>query len=140
MKILRVGLLVVLIAMCLSIVGCGIGEHEELVAPIHLEMNSSNLQHEMGVSGFIFGMFLLLNAYVVIIVSCIILLVKESTFAKIIDAIRMLSPMVIPVQEKQEKVNGVLGLLTQGDTRMKVGYICLLAGVVMAYIGAWIAL
>ncbi|MCE5275720.1 MAG: hypothetical protein ABFD70_14045 [Syntrophaceae bacterium] len=140
MKILRVGLLVVLIALCLSIVGCGIGEHEEVVAPIHLEMNTSNVQHEIGVSGFIFGMFLLLNAYVVIIVSCVILLVKESTFAKIIDAIRMLAPMVMPMQEKQEKVNGVLGLLTQGDTRMKVGSLCLLAGLVMAYIGAWIAL
>ncbi|HPS93700.1 MAG TPA: hypothetical protein PK600_04485 [Deltaproteobacteria bacterium] len=140
MKILRVGLLVVLIALCLSIVGCGIGEHEEVVAPIHLEMNTNNVQHEIGVSGFIFGMFLLLNSYVVIIVSCIILLVKESTFAKIIDAIRMLAPMVMPMQEKQEKVNGVLGLLTQGDTRMKVGSLCLLAGVVMAYVGAWIAL
>jgi hypothetical protein len=124
--------------MCL--VGCGNGHNEEVVAPIHLEMPTNNLQHDIGVSGFIFGVFLLLNAYVIIIVSCIILLVKESTFAKIIDTIRMLAPMVIPAQEKQEKFTGVLSVLTNAETRTKVGSIALLVGLVLAYFGAWIAL
>lgn len=140
MKILRGGLLVILIAMSLSVVGCWRGEHEEVVAPIHLEMPSEGIQHEIGISGFILGTFIMLNAYIVIIVCLIIILVKESTFTKIIDTIRMFSPMVIPAQEKQEKVMGFLGLLTNADMRMKVGSIGLLAGLVLAYIGACIAL
>jgi hypothetical protein len=82
----------------------------------------------------------MLNGYIIIIVCCIIILVKESTFAKIIDTIRVISPMVVPAQEKQEKVMGFLGLLTNAETRMTVGSIGLLAGLVLAYLGACIAL
>jgi hypothetical protein len=139
-KVLRCGLLVVLVAMCLSVVGCGIDDHEEIVAPIHLEMPTDNLQHEIGVSGFILGTFIMLNAYIVIIVCLMVVLVKESTFTKIIDTINMLAPMVIPTQEKQDKFMGQLSLLKNADTRLKIGSIGLFAGLVLAYIGAWIAL
>ena len=140
MKILRGGLLIVLITICFGVVGCGHGDHEEVVAPIHLEMPSGEFQHEIGVSGFILGTFIMLNGFIVIIVCCIIILVKESTFAKIIDTIRVVSPMVVPAQEKQEKVMGFLGLLANAETRMTVGSIGLLAGLVLAYLGACIAL
>lgn len=140
MKMFKAGLLLVLIASSIMIFGCGGGHHEEVVAPIHLEMPTDNLQHEIGVSGFILGTFMMLNGYIVIILSCIVLLVKETTFAKILDTIRMIGPMLNPSQEKQEKITGYLGLLTDAETRTKVGSIALLVGLVIAYIGAWIAL
>jgi hypothetical protein len=139
-KIFNIGLLMVMIAAIFIFTGCGDGHHEEVVAPIHLEMPSDNLQHRVGVSGFIFGTFLLLNAYVIIVVSLIIILVKESVFGRIVDIIRMLAPMVITAQDKQEKFIGFLSLLSNADMRMKVGSVGLLAGLVLAYFGAWIAL
>jgi hypothetical protein len=139
-KIIKTGLLMVLLVSSMMIFGCGEGHHEEVVAPIHLEMPTHDLQHKIGVSGFILGSFMMLNGYIVIIASCIVLLVKETTFAKILDAIRMIAPMLNPSQEKQEKFTGYLGLLTDAETRTKVGSIALLVGLVIAYIGAWIAL
>jgi len=139
-KMFRAGLLLVLIASSVMMFGCGGGHHEEVVAPIHLEMPTENLQHRIGISGFILGTFMMLNGYLVIIASCIVLLVKETTFAKILDTIRMVGPMLNPSQDKQEKFAGYLGLLTDAETRTKVGSIALLAGLVIAYIGAWIAL
>ena len=140
MKICRAGLLVVLMMFSLMMFGCGDGGHEDIVAPIHLEMPSDHLQKEIGVSGFILGTFMMLNGYIVIIISCIILLVKEGTFAKILDAIRMIGPMLNPSAQQPDKLSGYLALLTDASTRVKVGYIGLLAGLVIAYVGAWIAL
>jgi hypothetical protein len=139
-KMIKAGLLMVLLVGSMMIFGCGEGHHEELVAPIHLEMPTHDLQHRIGVSGFILGTFMMLNGYIVIIASCIVLLVKETTFAKILDTIRMISPMLDSSQEKQEKITGYLGLLTDAETRTKAGSIALLIGLVIAYIGAWIAL
>jgi hypothetical protein len=139
-RIIKIALLVVMTAAIFSIVGCGNGHHEEIVAPINIEMPSDNLQHRIGVSGFIFGTFVLLNAYVIIVLSLITLLVKESVFSKIIDIIRMLAPMVIVAQDKQEKFLGYLVPLSDADTRVKIGSVGLLAGLVAAYLGAWIAL
>lgn len=133
-------LLMVLVVSSMMIFSCGGGHHEEVVAPIQIEMPSHDLQHKIGISGFILGTFLMLNGYIIIITSCIVLLVKETTFAKILDTIRMISPMLNPSQEKQEKFTGYLGLLTDAETRTKVGSIALLVGLVTAYIGAWIAL
>jgi hypothetical protein len=137
---IKTGLLMVLLASSMMIFGCGEGHHEEVVAPIHLEMPTHDLQHRIGVSGFILGTFMMLNGYIVIIASCIVLLVKETTFAKILDTIRMIAPMLNTSQEKQEKLTGYLGLLTNAETRTKAGSIALLVGLVIAYIGAWIAL
>ena len=133
-------LLMVLVVGSLTVSGCGEGHHEEVVAPIHLEMPTHDLQKRIGVSGFILGTFMMLNGYLVIIASCIVLLVKETTFAKIIDAIRMIGPMINPSGQHQEKFTGFLGLLADAETRTKVGSIALLVGLVIAYIGAWIAL
>jgi hypothetical protein len=137
---IKTGLLMVLLVSSMMILGCGEGHREELVAPIHLEMPTHDLQHRIGVSGFILGTFMMLNGYIVIIASCIVLLVKETTFAKILDTICMIAPMLNSSQEKQEKFTGYLGLLTNAETRTKVGSISLLVGLVIAYIGAWIAL
>ncbi len=145
MKIHRACLLVFLVALAMMFVGCG-SQNEEMVAPIHIEMPTGDLQHEIGVSGFILGTFLMLNGYIVIILSCIILLVKEGTFARILGAIRMVGPMFNPPggqqpeQPKPDMIAAYLNLLTDAPTRVKVGYVGLLAGLVIAYVGAWIAL
>jgi len=139
-KICKTGLLMVLIVSSMMVLSCGEGHHEEVVAPIQIEMPSHDLQHRIGISGFILGTFMILNGYIVIIASCIVLLVKETTFTKIIDTIRMISPMLNPSEQQQEKFTGYLGLLTNAETRTKVGSIALLVGLVIAYIGAWIAL
>jgi hypothetical protein len=139
-KILKIGLLIVMTAAVFSIIGCGNGHHEEVVAPINIELPSDNLQHRIGVSGFIFGTFILLNAYIIIVASLITILVKESAFSKIIDIVRMLASMVIVAQDKQEKFLGYLVLLSDADMRVKIGSIGLLAGLVAAYLGAWVAL
>jgi hypothetical protein len=139
-KVFKIGLLVVMVAAVFAIFGCGNGHHEEVVAPINIEMPSDNLQHRVGVSGFIFGTFILLNAYVIIVVSLVTLLVKETVFTRIVDLIRLVAPMAISAQEKQEKFFGYLSLLSDAETRMKVGSIGLLAGLLAAYLGAWIAL
>lgn len=140
MKIWKAGLLVVLVVFSMTIVGCGGGHHEEVVAPIQLEMPTDNLQKEIGVSGFILGTFMMLCGYIAIIFSCIILLVKEVTFAKILDTIRMVGPMLNPSAEQPDKLSGYLALLTDAATRVKVGYVGLFVGLVIAYLGAWIAL
>lgn len=140
MKVFKIGLLIVMAAAVFSIFGCGNGHREEVVAPINIEMPSDNLQHRIGVSGFIFGTFVLLNAYVIIIISLVTLLVKEAVFSKILDIIRLLAPMVISAQGKQERFLGYLSLLSDAETRMKVGSIGLMAGLIAAYLGAWIAL
>jgi len=130
----------VLLAISMMVLSCGEGHHEEVVAPIQIEMPSHDLQHKIGISGFILGTFMMLNGYIVIIASCIVLLVKETTFTKILDTLRMLTPMLNQSEQQQEKVMGYLGLLTNAETRTKAGSIALLAGLVIAYVGAWIAL
>jgi len=139
-KMFKAFLLVVLLVSPMMVVGCGEGHHEEVVTPIQIEMPSHDLQHRIGISGFILGTFMMLNGYLVIIASCIVLLVKETTFAKILDTIRILTPMLSQSEQRQEKVMGYLALLTNTETRTKAGSIALLAGLVIAYVGAWIAL
>jgi hypothetical protein len=110
------------------------------MAPIRLEMPTDNLQKEIGVSGFILGTFVMLNGYIVIIASCIVLLVKESTFSKILDIVKMAGPMVSPDAGRPDRLSSFLSPLTDPSSRVKVGYMGLLAGLVLAYIGAWVAL
>ncbi len=80
MNICRAGLLVVLMVFILVLFGCGGGGHEEIVAPIHLEMPTDHLQKEIGVSGFILGTFMMLNGYIVIILSIFVDYVLEDGF------------------------------------------------------------
>lgn len=139
MKIWRTGLLVVLLGLSMAIVGCGAGQ-QEVMAPIQLQMPTDNLQKEIGVSGFILGTFMMLGGYILIILSCIVLLVKESTFAKILDTLRMIGPMLNPSAQQPDRLSAYLIPLTDAATRVKTGYAGLLAGLVVAYLGAWIAL
>lgn len=136
----RAFLLALVLGILLACAGCETSQHE-VMAPIRLEMPTDNLQKEIGISGFILGTFIMLNGYLVILASCIVLLVKETTFTKILDVIRMVGPMMNPqASDKPSGISGMLQPLTDASTRVKVGYVGLLIGLVIAYVGAWIAL
>lgn len=137
----RICLLVVLVMLSVCLVGCGGDDGgSEILAPIHMEMSTDNLHPKVGLSGFVFGTFVLLNAYLVIIFSCILLIVKEQTVNKIVDTIRMVAQMLNPSKAGEEKGKGVLGLITHNDTRVQIGSVGLIAGILLAYLGAWIAM
>lgn len=140
MQKLRICLLVLFAVSLLCFAGCGNGnEVSSSIAPIHLEMDTQNLQGRVGLSGFIFGIFMLLNAYVIIILSCVALVVKEQAFQKIADTIRMGLRMLNPSEEQDGKFLKLMALLSNGDTRFQLGSAGLVVGLIFAYIGAYIA-
>lgn len=140
MRNVRLCLFVMCALAVICFAGCG-GNHEgpSVSTPIHLEMNTENLQSRVGLSGFILGTFMLLNSYIIIILSCVTLIIKEQTFQKISDTIGMILRMLNPSQGSEGGVFKVLALLSNGETRFRIGSAGLTAGLVIAYIGAWIA-
>jgi len=107
--------------------------------PIQLEVSTENIQERVGLSGFIFGIFLLLNAYFLVVSSCVALIVREGTFKKISDTIRTVSQMMNPSQGEDGGFLKFLGLLSSAETRFQLGTLGLIVGLVLAYLGAWIA-
>jgi hypothetical protein len=93
----------------------------------------------MGLSGFILGSFMLLNAYVIILMSCAALIIREQTFKKAADALRMGLQMLNPARGGEGTFLKIITLLSNGETRFKVGTAGLIIGLLVAYIGAWIA-
>ena len=136
----RICLLAIFVVLLLGVAGCG-EDHEDsaMMAPIHMEVSTENLHPRMGLSGFILGPFMLLNAYVVILLSCAALVVKEQTFQKAADTLRLGLKMIKPDQGDEGMCLKVLTLLSNGETRFKIGTAGLIGGLVLAYIGAWIA-
>lgn len=140
MQKVRYCLLAIVAVSVLFFAGCG-NHHEEseAIAPIHLEMSTENLQSKVGLSGFILGTFMLINAYVFIILSCVVLIVKEQTFQKIADTVRMVIQMLNPSGSQDGAFLKILALLSNAETRFQIGSAGLIAGLVLAYIGSWIA-
>jgi hypothetical protein len=137
----RICLFVMLVVFSVCLVGCGGDDGgSEIMAPIHMEMSTDNLHPKVGLSGFVFGTFVLLNAYLIIIFSCILLIMKEQTVKKIIDTISMVAQMLNPSSAGEGKGPGILGLLSHSDTRVQIGSVGLIAGIILAYLGAWIAM
>ncbi|HNY65505.1 MAG TPA: hypothetical protein PKM41_08685 [Deltaproteobacteria bacterium] len=140
MQKMRVCLLVMFVLTFLSLAGCG--HHDEIGGsgvPVQLEVSTENIQERVGLSGFIFGTFLLLNAYFVIVASCIALMVKEQTFKKISDTIRTVSQMLNPSQGQDGSLLKILGLLSNAETRFQLGSLGMIIGLILAYFGAWVA-
>ena len=140
MQKMRICLLVMFVLTLLTLAGCG--HHADVGGsgvPVQLEVSTENIQERVGLSGFIFGAFLLLNAYFIIIASCVALVVKEQTFRKISDTIRTVSQMLNPSREQEGGFFKILGLLSNAETRFQLGTIGLIVGLVIAYFGAWIA-
>jgi hypothetical protein len=104
---MRICLLVMLIITSFCLVSCGHDREDSAdIAPLHLEIDTQNLQPRVGLSGYIFGSFVLLNAFILIIVSCITLIVKEQTFKKISDTINMGMQMLAPSQDRTAPSSG----------------------------------
>lgn len=140
MQKLRICLLVMVAVSLLCFAGCGNhNEESSSIAPIHLELDTENLQGRVGLSGFIFGTFMLLNAYVLVILSCVALIVKEQAFQKIADTIRLGLKMLDPAEEEDGKFLKLMALLSNGDTRFQIGSAGLIIGLIFAYIGAYVA-
>lgn len=131
----------VLVILGLSACGHDRGHDEDvsMSVPIHMEVPTNDLQPRMGLSGFILGTFLLLNAYLVIIAGCVLLALKERAANKLVATLRMVVQMLNPKAEGG-KTMGVLDLLANGEKRVQFGAFGLVAGVVLAYLGAWLAM
>jgi hypothetical protein len=73
---LKALLYTLLICLSLSFIACETGVHEDhdgaLDIPLQLEIPAGHVQAKVGLSGFIFGTFIMVNAYVLIIASIII--------------------------------------------------------------------
>ena len=141
MRRVRICLLVMLVVLSVGLVGCGGNDGgSEIMAPIHMEMSTDNLHPRVGLSGFVFGTFVLLNAYLMIIFSCLLLIMKEKTVKKIVDTISMVVGMLNPSKAGEGKGKGILEMLSHSDTRIQIGSVGLIAGILLAYFGAWIAM
>ncbi len=143
MNHLKIMILLCVVVLSLALSACGNKrEREEDVSmsvPIHMEIPTDQLQPKMGLSGFIFGTFLMLNAYIVIILSSILLAIKDNTIDKVVTSLRMVVQM-LNAGGAEGKAMQLLGMLANADTRVQFGTIGLVAGVVLAYFGAWIAM
>ncbi len=105
-----------------------------------MEMDTDNLHPKVGLSGFVFGTFVLLNAYLLIIFSLIMLIIKEKTITKMTDTLRMVAQMMNPSNERKGKVLSFFEMLSHSETRTQIGTVGIIAGVLLAYLGAWIAM
>lgn len=139
---IKICLLVVIVSMFIFFTGCGGGDEggSVITTPIHMEMDTDNLHPKVGLSGFVFGTFVLLNAYLMIIFSLIMLVIKEQTVVRLTDTIRMVAQMMNPSNEHKGKVFSLFELLSHNDTRAQIGTVGIIAGVLLAYMGAWIAM
>jgi hypothetical protein len=140
---LKIVILLYVVILSLALSACGNKREKEedvsMSIPIHMEIPTDQLQPKMGLSGFIFGTFLMLNAYILIILSCILLAIKDNTIDKVVTSLRMVVQMLNP-GGAEGKAMQLLGMLANADTRVQFGTIGLIAGVVLAYFGAWIAM
>jgi hypothetical protein len=131
-----------LICLSLSFIACESGVHEDhdgaLDIPLQLEIPAGHVQAKVGLSGFIFGTFIMVNAYVLIIASIIILVIRDKAANSIISTIKMMVQMMNPASA-ESKVMGILNMLSQNDRRVQIGTIGLIIGIILSYFGAWIA-
>ena len=131
-----------LICLSLSFIACETGVHEDhdgaLDIPIQLEIPAGHVQAKVGLSGFIFGTFIMLNAYVLIIASIIILVIRDKAATRVISTIKMMVQMMNPASA-QNKFMGILDMLSLNDRRVQIGTIGMVIGIILSYFGAWIA-
>jgi hypothetical protein len=131
-----------LICLSMSLAACEKGVHEDhdgaLDIPIQLEIPAGHVQAKVGLSGFIFGTFLMLNAYILIIASIILLVIRDKAANSIIATIKMTLQMMSPASS-ESKFIGILDMLSQNDRRVQIGTAGLVIGIILSYFGAWIA-
>ncbi len=130
------------ICISMSLAACSdnvhIGDDGSADIPIHLEIPAGHVQPTVGLSGFILGTFIMVNAYILIIASVIILVIRDKTANSIISAIKMAVQMMNP-QSNESKFLSILDMLSQNDRRVQIGTVGLIIGIILSYFGAWIA-
>ncbi|MEN6473266.1 MAG: hypothetical protein ABFD81_04565 [Syntrophaceae bacterium] len=143
MRSLRIVILVCAVLSTLGLSACGNEKgHDEDVSmsvPIHMEVPTNDLQPRLGLSGFIFGTFVLLNAYILMIAGCVLLIVKDRSVKQLATLAGLAGGMLDP-EWAQTKLMIFLNKLQNHDTRVQYGTAGLIAGVLLAYLGAWIAM
>jgi hypothetical protein len=131
-----------LICLSLSFAACQTGVHEDhdgsLDIPLQLEIPAGHVQAKVGLSGFILGTFIMVNAYILIIASIIILAIRDKAANSIISTIKMAVQMMNPASA-ESKFLSILDMLSQNDRRVQIGTVGLIIGVILSYFGAWIA-
>ncbi|MEA3223287.1 MAG: hypothetical protein U9P49_09020 [Thermodesulfobacteriota bacterium] len=144
MRKLKTVMIILMIALLLGGAGCGVSDsHNDdnpaLSTPIQMEIPTGHLQTKVGLSGFIFGAFLLLNAYLLIITSCITLVIKGQAIKKISDTTNMILEMLSVPSKGKGMLSKLIQMLSDDNTRIQLGSAGLIIGIVLAYLGAWIA-
>jgi len=104
-----------------------------------MEVSTENIQTKVGLSGFVFGTFLMLDAYLIIFLSCMILIVRDQTMKKLNDTVKLIIQMLNPSGAEGSGIERYLGLLAKNEVRVQIGSAGLVIGIVLAYFGAWIA-
>ncbi len=135
-------LLMLFICASMSLAACSdnvhIGDDGSADIPIHLEIPAGHVQAIVGLSGFIFGTFIMVNAYILIIASIIVLVIRDKAANSIVSTIKMAVQMMNP-QSAEGRFFSILDMISQNDRRVQIGTVGLIIGVVLSYLGAWIA-
>ncbi len=130
------------IFVSMSLAACSdnvhIGDDGSADIPIHLEIPAGHVQAKVGLSGFIFGTFIMVNAYILIIASIIILVIRDKAANSIISTMKMAVQMMNPASA-ESKFMSILDMLSQNERRVQIGTVGLVIGIILSYFGAWIA-
>jgi hypothetical protein len=128
--------------LSLSFAACETGVHEDhdgsLDIPLQLEIPAGHVQAKVGLSGFILGTFIMVNAYILIIASIIILVIRDKAATSIISTIKLAVQMMNPASGESSFLR-ILDMLSQNDRRVQIGTVGLIIGIILSYFGAWIA-
>lgn len=135
--------MILIMVIVLGMFGCFGGEINDgdvsLSTPVQMQMSTENLQSKMGLSGFILGVFLIMNAFIVVVISGILLIIKDSSVKVMGDALGMISSMFAK-EGPDSHLKVFIKTISDGDLRFQIGSIGMIIGIVMAYAGAWIAM
>lgn len=144
MRSVQISIVVCAVLLIMGLSACG---HERMhddedisvSVPIHMAIPAGNHNHSMGLSGFIFGTFLLLGAYGLIIGGCVLLIIKDNIIKQLVTFAAMAGQMFHP-KWQQGSIMRIANKFLEHDFRLRCGAVGLIGGVILAYIGAWIAL
>jgi hypothetical protein len=135
-------LLILFISTVVGLAACSddvhVGDDGSADIPIRLEIPAGHVQAKVGLSGFIFGTFIMVNAYFLIIAGIIILVIRDKAANTIISTIKMAVQMMNPTASEGGFIR-ILDMLSQNDRRVQIGTIGIVIGIILAYFGAWIA-
>ena len=142
MMIIRTLLFALVVCAGIGLAACSedvhVGDDGSADIPIHLEIPAGHVQAKVGLSGFILGTFIMVNAYLLIIASIVVLVIRDKAANSITATIRMAVQMMNPAAAEGSLMS-ILDMLSQNDRRVQIGTVGLVLGIILSYFGAWIA-